>query len=160
MLLVIGGAFSYLKPQIGIPALVVLFIIGIMLIVRAYRERPKKESDTVRIAIHNCSLGDPLLGEAGYVTVIVEFELFSNNIPLQVAKQQLCLLNDCVDSIELEPTRILDKVGHHKLSYKVKGELLLRTQRGTPATYWGKLSILAGGKNYPSDEFQIPSHEL
>lgn len=36
VLLAIGGAFSYLKPAVGIPMLVVLFLVGVCLVVRAY----------------------------------------------------------------------------------------------------------------------------
>lgn len=36
MLLVIGGAFTYLKPSIGIPVLGILFVIGVILVTRAY----------------------------------------------------------------------------------------------------------------------------
>ena len=39
--MVIGGAFSYLKPKIGIPVLIILFFVGILLIIRAYRHRDK-----------------------------------------------------------------------------------------------------------------------
>ncbi len=39
----IGGTFSYLKPCVGIPILVILFAIGVWLIWRAYRQKPPIE---------------------------------------------------------------------------------------------------------------------
>ena len=57
------------------------------------------------IEVCNCDLGKRALGEApGYVFVIVEFDLLSNNVPMQVAKKQLCLLTDRIDPVEEEFT--------------------------------------------------------
>jgi len=40
MLLAFGAIFSYLKPIIGIPVLIVLFVVGFLLIWKAYTKQP------------------------------------------------------------------------------------------------------------------------
>jgi hypothetical protein len=136
------------------------------------KEVEHEEEDILKLEVQKCTLGSPVPPEmissehtfgveyTEYIIVIVDYNSSSTTVPLQVAKRQLCLLNDPgIDPTEPSETRILDKEETHTLTYKVKGSSLLRTQKGeSPSTYWGRLFFtLGGGKLVSSVEFQIPT---
>jgi hypothetical protein len=134
--------------------------------------RFNNEEAILKLAVQKCILGSPVPPEmissehvfgaeyAEYIIVIVEYNSSSTTVPLQVAKRQLCLLDDPgIDPIETGETRILDNEETHTLTFKVKGISLLRTHKGeSPSTYWGRLCfVLGGGMPVSSAEFQIPT---
>ena len=73
------------------------------------------EPDALRIVVRSCKLGPPVSPEVTegqynqYIMILVEFQLLSTNVPLQVAKKQLCLLNEGIDPLEFGEPRILEK---------------------------------------------------
>ena len=77
MLLVIGGVFSYLKPNIGVPVLIILGLVGLYLLLSAYNNKLRvkitlKKGGKVNMLVFGVSL--IVIGIIGVILVIKQLE--------------------------------------------------------------------------------------
>ncbi len=160
-----GGLLTFLSPQIGIPVSIILILIGIWLLIRAYRhrdnlildEKKPEKPEASSLEIVKCLVGK--IEKRGYFPIEIEVTLRVLSLPIQLATTQLCISDEVIDPISVSPT--IPRILEAKIeSYIVKYEPTYRQfLKGRTAKFSNEhkahLLLQLGGEKVKSKEFTL-----
>ncbi len=172
-----GIMLAFVSPYVGIPIGAVIFIIGIVLLIRAYRIKGKDESQIDKVsetiqgevteAFYSGTKTETISGitRASHFIVNVKLALHLSKPDIQLSWIRLCIGGEPLDPIKSIP-QIKDSLQYaeefYELIFEVPVHTFLKGRYSAGAIRPDKdepeaqIYIKAGGLDWYSDKFSIP----